>query len=200
MEKLLVTAIFPMLLVLHHVAPSEPLPIGADIPKADLQMTDVSGKTVTLNNARKQNGLLVMFSCNTCPVVIANQGRTIAIAKLAHEQNVGVILLNSNEDYRNGADSPEAMKKYADNQNYDWYYAIDKNSELADAFGAKRTPECFLFNKSGKLVYHGAIDDNPQDEANIKRQHLKEAITEMNDGKQVSVAKTRSVGCSIKRK
>jgi peroxiredoxin len=200
MEKLLMTAILPLLLSLRLTAPSEPLPIGADIPKADLQMTDVSGNTISLEDARKQNGLLVMFSCNTCPVVIANQQRTIAISKFAQEQNIGVILLNSNEDYRNGADSPEAMKKYAANQNYDWYYAIDKNSVLADAFGAKRTPECFLFDKSGKLVYHGAIDDNPQDEANSKRQHLKEAITEMNAGKPVSVAKTKSVGCSIKRK
>jgi peroxiredoxin len=200
MEKLLMTAILPLLLSLRLTAPSEPLPIGADIPKADLRMTDVSGNTISLEDARKQNGLLVMFSCNTCPVVIANQQRTIAISKFAQEQNIGVMLLNSNEDYRNGADSPEAMKKYAANQNYNWYYAIDKNSVLADAFGAKRTPECFLFNKSGKLVYHGAIDDNPQDEANSKRQHLKEAITEMNAGKPVSVAKTKSVGCSIKRK
>ena len=163
-------------------------------------MKDVTGKNITLREARKENGLLVMFSCNTCPVVIVNQQRTAAISKFATDQKIGVILLNSNEDYRDGADSPEAMKKYADNQQYQWYYAIDKNSELADAFGAKRTPECFLFDKNGKLVYHGAIDDNPQDEASSKRQHLKEAITEMNAGKPVSVAETRSVGCSIKRK
>ena len=200
MEKLLVTAILPLLLSLHIIAPPEPLPIGADIPKADLQMTDVSGKTISLGDARKQNGLLVMFSCNTCPTVIANQQRTISISKFAHDQNIGVILLNSNEDYRDGADSPEAMKKYAANQHYNWYYAIDKNSVLADAFGAKRTPECFLFDKNGKLAYHGAIDDNPQDESSRKRQHLKEAINEMNSGKPVSVSKTRSVGCSIKRK
>jgi peroxiredoxin len=200
MEKLLVTAILPLIFSLHAIAPSEPLPIGADIPKANLQMNDVSGKTISLKDARKQNGLLVMFSCNTCPVVIANQQRAAAISTFALDQKIGVILLNSNEGYRDGADSPEAMKKYADNQNYNWYYAIDKNSELADAFGAKRTPECFLFDKNGKLVYHGAIDDNPQDAANSKRQHLKEAITEMIAGKQVSVTQTRSVGCSIKRK
>ena len=200
MEKLVMTAILPLLLSLRITAPSDPLPIGADIPKATLVMNDVNGKSISLKEARRQNGLLVMFSCNTCPVVIANQQRTIAISKFAHDQNIGVILLNSNEGNRGGADSPEAMKKYADNQGYAWHYAIDKNNELADAFGAKRTPECFLFDKSGKLVYHGAIDDNPQDEASSKRQHLKEAITEMNGGKEVSVKETRSVGCSIKRK
>jgi cytochrome oxidase Cu insertion factor (SCO1/SenC/PrrC family) len=200
MEKLLMAAILPILLSLRLTAPSEPLPIGADLPKADVILHDVSGKSITLKDARKEKGLLVMFSCNTCPTVIANQQRTTAIANFAHQQDVGVILLNSNEDNRNGADSPEAMKKYADNQQYKWYYAIDKNSELADAFGANRTPECYLFDKNGKLVYHGAIDDNPQDESNIKRQHLREAITEMNAGKPVSVTNTRSIGCSIKRK
>ena len=200
MEKLLMAAILPILLSLRLTAPSEPLPIGSDLPKADVSLHDVSGKTITLKDARKENGLLVMFSCNTCPVVINNQARTVAISKFALDQQIGVILLNSNEGNRDGADSPEAMKNYADNQQYNWYYAIDKNNELADAFGAKRTPECFLFDKNGKLVYHGAIDDNPQDESNSKRQHLKEAITEMNSGKPVSVTETRSVGCSIKRK
>ena len=200
MEKLLMAAILPILLSLLLTAPSEPLPIGSDLPKADVSLHDVSGKTITLKDARKENGLLVMFSCNTCPVVINNQARTTAISKFALDQQIGVILLNSNEGNRDGADSPEAMKNYADNQQYNWYYAIDKNNELADAFGAKRTPECFLFDKNGKLVYHGAIDDNPQDESNSKRQHLKEAITEMNSGKPVSVTETRSVGCSIKRK
>lgn len=163
-------------------------------------MEDVSGKQVTLKEAEKENGLLVMFSCNTCPVVIGNQERTNAIAAFALENNVGVILLNSNEDYRNGADSPEAMKVYATKQQYNWYYAIDRNNELADAFGAKRTPECFLFDKNGKLAYHGAIDDNPQDAGSVKRHHLKEAITELTNGKKVSVQVTKSVGCSIKRK
>jgi peroxiredoxin len=200
MEKLLIAAILPLMFSLHFIPVIESLPIGSSIPKADVVMKDVTGKNITLREARKENGLLVMFSCNTCPVVIVNQQRTAAISKFATDQKIGVILLNSNEDYRDGADSPEAMKKYADNQQYQWYYAIDKNSELADAFGAKRTPECFLFDKNGKLVYHGAIDDNPQDEASSKRQHLKEAITEMNAGKPVSVAETRSVGCSIKRK
>jgi thioredoxin-related protein len=200
MEKIIAAALLPVMLLYNSFFISSPLPIGSDLPKGDVAMQDVSGKAVTLNQARKDNGLLVMFSCNTCPTVINNQGRTKAIASFALDQNIGVILLNSNEDYRRRDDSPEAMKQYAANQRYNFYYAIDKNSELADAFGAKRTPECFLFDKNGKLVYHGAIDDSPQDESSIRRQHLKEAIVEMNAGKPVTVAVTRSVGCSIKRK
>jgi hypothetical protein len=91
------------------------------------------------------------------------------------------------------------MKEYARKQSYNWYYVVDKNSEIADAFGAKRTPENYLFNKEGKLVYHGAIDDNPSDPSNVSRKHLKEAINELLNGKDITVKTSRSVGCSIKR-
>ena len=91
------------------------------------------------------------------------------------------------------------MQEYAKAQGYKWHYVVDKASEVADAFGANRTPENFLFDRDGKLVYHGAIDDNPTDAASVQRIHLKEAMTEMIAGKDVSVKTTRSVGCAIKR-
>jgi thioredoxin-related protein len=175
------------------------LPIGSDMPKSDVKMKDISGKEVSLKEAKKANGLLVMFTCNTCPYVVRNQQRTKEICQYALENNIGVVLINSNEAQRADEDSYEAMKKYADAQGYKWYYAVDKNSELADAFGANRTPESFLFNKEGKLIYHGAIDDNPSDGSSVTRKHLHEAIDEMLNGKDVSVKTSRSVGCAIKR-
>lgn len=177
----------------------DPIEIGSPVPKADHKITDVNGKETSLKASTKENGLLVMFSCNTCPVVINHQARTKAICEYAASKNMGVVLLNANEGSRDGAESVEEMKAYAKDQNYTFTYAVDKNSELADAFGAVRTPECYLFDKSGKLVYHGAIDDNPNDEGNVKRQHLREAINESVGGKDVSVKKSRSVGCGIKR-
>jgi thioredoxin-related protein len=175
------------------------LPIGAPLPKADEKLKDITGKEITLKSAIKENGLLVMFSCNTCPVVIKNQGRAKEICQYSLSKNVGVVVLNSNEANRSGDESLDAMKDYAKAQAYNWYYAVDKNNVLADAFGANRTPECFLFDKNGKLVYHGAIDDNPTDESSVNRHHLKEAINELVNGKDVSVKKTKSVGCNIKR-
>ena len=177
----------------------DPLPIGSNMPKADLKMQDISGKEVAMQDAKKENGVLVMFSCNTCPYVVKNQQRTLAISKYATENKVGVIILNSNEALRTDDDSYTAMQSYAKAQGYKWNYVVDKNNMVADAFGANRTPECFLFNKDLKLVYHGAIDDSPSDESAIKRIHLKEAITEMATGKEVTVKESRSVGCSIKR-
>lgn len=178
---------------------SDSLPIGADIPKADVKMKDISGKEIALSDAMGKKGLLVMFSCNTCPYVIKNQQRTVDACSYAKDKGLGVIILNSNEAYRDDDDSYEAMQKYAADQKYNWFYTVDKNHQIADAFGATRTPETFLFNDKGKLVYHGAIDDNPADASNVKRQHLKLAIDELLDGKEISTKESRSVGCSIKR-
>ena len=176
------------------------LPIGASIPKADLKLKDISGKEISLKDAKKKNGLLVMFSCNTCPWVIKNQSRTIEIANYALSKEIGVILLNSNEGQRDDADSYSEMKEYATAQGYKWYYAVDANNVLADEFGANRTPEVFLFNSEGKHVYHGAIDDNPGDESSVSRRHLKIAIDEMAGGKEVTQKESRSMGCQIKRR
>ena len=176
------------------------LAIGAKVPMSEIKMKDISGQEVSLKQAFKENGLLVMFSCNTCPAVKANQDRTREISKYALEKNVGVILLNSNEGQRGDEDSFEEMKDYAKDQGYNWSYVVDQKSVLADAFGANRTPECFLFNKQESLVYHGAIDDNPQDQENVKRAHLKEAINEMLNGKELTVKTSKSVGCGIKIK
>jgi redoxin len=187
-----------MVLLSFHPITRE-LPIGSAIPNADIKMKDISGKEISFRDARKENGLLVMFTCNTCPVVIKNQERTNEICKLALEKNIGVILLNANEASREDGDSFKDMQDYATEQGYKWNYVLDKNSLMADAFGAQRTPECFLFNKNLTLIYHGAIDDNPGNPVGVSRRHLSEAVTEMLSGKDISVKTTRSVGCGIKR-
>ena len=175
------------------------LPIGSGLPKAEIQVKDVSGKEISLGQAKGANGLLVMFTCNTCPYVVRNQQRTKEICGYAADRKIGVMLLNANEGDRNGGNSFEEMRAYAKAQSYAWYYALDEKSMLADAFGASRTPECYLFDKNGVLVYHGAIDDSPGDPQQVKRHHLQAAIDETLAGKAVSVKETRSVGCSINR-
>jgi hypothetical protein len=178
---------------------SEPLPIGSPMPNPNLKMKDIMGKEVSFNDVMNKNGLLVMFSCNTCPVVKKYQSRTNEVCKYAQSKNIGVILLNSNEAYRNDGDSYDDMKDYAHRQSYQWFYVLDNNSAMANAFGATRTPECFLFNAGGKLVYHGAIDDNANGGSDVTRKHLMIAFDELLSGKDIAVKNTRSVGCSIKR-
>jgi peroxiredoxin len=199
MKKILFAAFPAILLFSGLFIPADPLPIGAALPHPEVKMKDISGKEVSFSDARKKNGLLVMFSCNTCPYVIKNQSRTKEACQFASANDIGVVLLNANEAQRSGDDSYEEMKAYAAEQGYNWYYLIDKNSAMADAFGANRTPECFLFDKEGKLVYHGAIDDNASDASAVSRKHLIAAMTEMKADMEVSVKKSRSVGCTIKR-
>lgn len=199
MKKLTILALTGAIALLSF-APAGVLQIGTAMPKAEVKMKDISGNEVSLKDAAGANGTLVMFSCNTCPYVIKNQDRTKNILSYATKQNVGVAILNSNEGFRSKEDSYVAMKTYAQNQGYKWYYTIDKNHEIADAFGATRTPEIFLFDKSGILVYRGAIDDSPADASSVKREHLKTAIDEMTAGKEVTVKTSRSLGCAIKRK
>ncbi len=199
MKKLLFAAL-PLLAVAGIMTRTiEPLPLGSPIPQPESKMKDISGKEVSLNDAKTDKGLLVMFSCNTCPYVIKNQSRAYEVCKYAGGNGIGVAVLNSNEAKRGDDDSYEEMKAYAKDQGYHWYYLVDNNSALADAFGANRTPECFLFDASGKLVYHGAIDDNPSDASAVSRKHLMVAIDEMKAGKEVTVKESRSVGCNIKR-
>lgn len=175
------------------------LPVGSSLPLVNHALQDISGKQVTAGAAMGRNGLLVMFSCNTCPYVIRNQERTKQLARLAKENGLGVLLLNSNEGGRQDGDSFEDMKSYATRQGYDFYYALDAGSRLADAYGASRTPEVFLFDPAGHLRYKGAIDDNPSDAANVRRRHAQEAINEMVAGREIAVKESRSVGCGIKR-
>lgn len=180
--------------------PEASLPIGSPLPNAELKMKNIDGKEVSFNDAMNKNGLLVMFSCNTCPVVKGYQPRTNEICKYAISKKIGVILLNSNEGFRNSGDSYDDMKEYGQQNNYTWNYVVDKNSVMANIFGANRTPECFLFNSKGILVYHGAIDNNANSPDEVTRKHLAIAIDEMTEGKEVSLTETRSVGCSIRRK
>jgi peroxiredoxin len=175
------------------------LAVGSSIPKADVKMKSVNGKQYAIKDMMGKNGVLVMFSCNTCPYVKKYQRRTLEAIKEANQKGVGVIIINSNEDERDDDDSYTAMQKYARGQNYNVPYVVDVNSAVANAFGATSTPETFLFNANGRLVYHGAIDDN-QDASQAKRKYLSTAINETISGKDVSINNTRSVGCSIKRK
>lgn len=197
MKKILFAALPLVAMATVMLFPADPLAIGSALPKADVKMKDISGKDVSFNDAKKKNGLLVMFSCNTCPVVHQYESRTVSAASDAINAEVGVILLNSNEAQRTKGDGLDDMKEYAQKLGYNFSYVVDDKSVMADAFGANRTPECFLFDKDGKLVYHGAIDDNA--EGDVTKTYLATAIKHLKAGKKIDPDNTKSVGCTIKR-
>jgi hypothetical protein len=101
MKKILLAAVPLALLAMLAFKPTiEPLPLGAAIPNADAKMKAVSGNEVSLAEAKTNKGLLVMFSCNTCPYVVKNQSRTYEACKYASGSGLGVAILNSNEASR----------------------------------------------------------------------------------------------------
>lgn len=174
---------------------------GDLMPKIGAKMQNATtGKQMAYHEAMGANGLLVMFSCNTCPFVIKNQPTTTETLNYAASKKVGVVVINSNEARRDGDDALPAMKEYAAKQGYKAPYLVDENSKLADAFGANHTPEIFLFDKTGKLVYKGAMNDNPGNPGEAKEVYINNAIDAMIGGKPVTPAETKSIGCSIKRK
>lgn len=173
--------------------------VGSTAPMLDVVMKDVSGKELSIKQSAAKNGVLIMFSCNTCPYVIKNQQRTKEIAAYAKAHGLGVVIINSNEAQRADADSYSAMQAYAKQQGYDVPYVVDKDSKVADAYGATRTPEVFLVNNAGKIVYKGAIDDSPADASVVKQEFLKQAIDDVVSGKAIAIKESKSVGCSIKR-
>lgn len=178
---------------------STSLAIGSAIPGENEPFRDTKGQTATLAQAKTSKGLLVMFSCNTCPFVIKAQKRTDEAMRIATSKGIGMVIFNSNEAQRADADSEPAMIRYSDEQNYVVPYVKDDMSAMANRFGATRTPEVFLFDGKGKLVYKGALEDNPADPHSSTKLYLRDALTALADGKPIPVSETKSIGCSIKR-
>jgi hypothetical protein len=176
------------------------LAIGDKPVLPEVKMDDVSGAKISLADVKKENGLLVMFSCNTCPFVLQWEDRFPDLKAWADKNKVGMVVLNSNHTKRDGEDSFEAMKKHAKEKGYNFYYAVDDQSLIANSFGGQTTPHAFLFNSKMELVYKGAIDDSYKSAKDVKQPYLKDAIASIASGKEVAVAETKPVGCSIKRK
>ena len=174
------------------------LDLGSILPLGDIKMADISGKDISLNDAKGENGLLVIFSCNTCPWVIAWEDRYVELADTYKDKGVGIVAINSNETKFENVDSMEEMQEHAQENGYNFYYTMDKKSNLAGAFGATRTPHIYLFDKKDKLVYRGAIDDNARKPDKVENTYLADAIDNMLAGSAIDPAATKALGCAIK--
>jgi len=177
----------------------ETLEIKAEMPFMEDELRSVNGQSYSLKNLTEKNGIIVLFTCNTCPFVVKWEDRYKIIEDLAKSNYLGFAYINSNYKKRDGDDSFEQMKTHAQEMNYRFPYLIDDKSKIANAFGAKTTPHIFLFNSNYQLVYKGAIDDNYEDINKVKEFYLKDAINQLVKGKKIKVSETKPVGCSIKR-
>src|SRR5882724_6652630 len=173
------------------------LSIGDKAPSTSVKMKNVDGRDISIADVAGKEGTLVIFSCNHCPFVKAWQDRIASIGNAAKGKGVGVIAINSNDPAAYAEDSFNEMQKRAQQLGFTFPYVVDATSDVARAFGATRTPEAFLFDKDGKLVYHGAIDDSKEADQVAKR-FLQEAVDELAAGKDIPVKETKFVGCGIK--
>ena len=173
--------------------------INSEMPNMDDKLQAVNGYSYSLESISEKNGLIVIFTSNTCPFVIKWEDRYTIVEELAKKNNIGVAYINSNYKKRDGDDSFKKMKEHAKKYNYIAPYLLDTESKLANSFGAKTTPHVFMFNNELQLIYKGAIDDNYEDINKVEKFYLKDAIEQLSNGKKIKVSETNPVGCSIKR-
>lgn len=199
---LLVTVVLvgslPALATAQNGAAPSALQLGAAAPMREIAMQNVDGKPLTIAKAAGKKGTLVFFICNHCPYVKAWQPRIAEIGNAAMKQGIGVIAINSNDPDAYPEDAFAEMGPRAKSVGYQFPYVVDATSGVARAFGASRTPEAFLFDAKGKLVYHGAIDDNAQHADQVTQRWLTDAVTAVTSSKPVKTAESKALGCGIK--
>ena len=160
---------------------------------------EIGGQLLTLEQSVMKNGLVLVFECNHCPYVVASVDRMNRMSEYCKSKQIGFVGINSNDASVYANDSYEHMVKRAKN-GMPYAYLYDESQEIAHAYGAKRTPEFFLFDSKNTLVYRGRMDDSPRDPNQASTSELKDAIDAMLDGHSPAISETESIGCSVKWK
>lgn len=190
------TYILTTLLAVGLISTTSALQIGDQIVDTDVQMKNVDGTPQTLSSLKGKKGTLVIFSCNKCPFVDAWQKVMVDIGNSYPTKGISVVFINSNDPTVKG-DTLENMNAKSKKEGYQFPYLQDSTSNVARNFGAKKTPDVFLFDAEGKLVYQGAVGDGGR-MADLNAIWLKDALDELLEGKEISRKQTKAVGCSIK--
>ena len=184
--------------VLFFNVQAKELSIGNEILGVDYTLKNIDGNDTSLDKLKKSNGILVVFSCNTCPWVIRWQDRYNLLSAFSRKNDIGFVAVNSNARLHESVDSMDEMIYHATTNEYGFPYVLDKDAKLAKAFGAMKTPHVYLFNSDNKLVYTGAIDDNAKSAKKVKNNYLMDAIRALGSNKEIKISETKALGCSIK--
>jgi len=172
------------------------LQIGGQAPDFHLKATD--GKQYSLNNFSDTRILVVFFTCNHCPYVLGSDELTRKTVEQFKPHGVSFVAINSNSPNTYEEDSYENMILRMNENHFPWIYLHDETQEVALAYGALKTPHFFVFNEERRLVYTGRAVDQPRDVSKITVNDLERALSELIDGKSVSVPVTNPIGCTIK--
>lgn len=170
--------------------------LGSKLPKFDLR--SVAGKMVGDSYLREGDLAMVVFSCNHCPYVKGSEEQLIAIVRRFEGQGLRTVVINSNDATKYPEDDFAHMQAKAKEMDLPYPYLHDESQEVARAFDAACTPEVYLFDAAGTLIFHGTVNDSPQDKSRAKRDYLTHAIEQAFAGQSVDPAFVHPIGCSIK--
>ena len=172
------------------------LSIGDRAPDFMLAATD--GNVYSLRDFNDARILVIFFTCNHCPYVIGSDEVTRGTAEKFADAGVRFVAINSNSPNTYEEDSFENMVKRMGDNKFPWAYLYDATQQIAEKYGALRTPHFYVFDENRKLVYTGRGVDNPKDTSQMNVNDLDNALTEITSGKKVSLAVTNPIGCNVK--
>lgn len=172
------------------------LSIGDSAPDFKLEATD--GKTYTLKDFKDVPVLVIFFTCNHCPYVTGSDEVTRQTAEKYINHGVKFVGINSNSARTVPADSFEQMKKRMQEKKFPWLYLYDPSQQIAQKYGALRTPHFYIFDKNRQLIYTGRGVDSPRDVSKMTINHLEIVLDEHLAGKKISTPLTNPIGCNVK--
>jgi peroxiredoxin len=167
--------------------------VGAPAPPFTL--TTVDGKTFSLlDAARSHKAVVVMFIATKCPYSNAYNDRMRDMAAAYEKQGILFAGINSNS-----TEPAEEVIAHAKKHGFAFPLMKDPDNKVADLYEARHTPEIFVVDPEGKLRYHGRIDENYEQPANVTSPDLKNALDALIAGRPIAKTETKAFGCSIKR-
>ncbi len=168
------------------------LKIGEEVPSFTLKNYD--GKVYGLDKILKENKLTaLMFISTQCPVSNAYNERMVQLHESFARKGVSFVGINSNKE-----ETPEEIASHCKDHGFKFMVLKDEQNKVADEYGAQVTPEIFVVNQKGTLLYHGRIDDN-RTISKVESRDLAEALNALLAGKQPERSETKAFGCTIKR-
>jgi peroxiredoxin len=165
--------------------------IGAVIP--DFTLPDTDGKEHSLASLKGSKGTVLIFIATQCPISNAYNGRMQKLVEDYKAKGFNVVGINSNS-----TEPAAEVKSHAAEKGLTFPILKDPNNKIADHFSAQATPEAYLLDASGKLVYRGRID-NARFGYVITANELRDAMEATLAGKPVEKAEAKAFGCSITR-
>lgn len=162
------------------------------------RLKNVDGKTISTDDFSSAEALAVIFWCNHCPYVRAWEDRVVELQREYAGRGAQFLLVNGNDPRKYPGDSFEEMQVRARDKGYPFPYLVDETQEVARQYGAERTPEIFLFDRTGTLRYHGAPDDNFEDPRAVVQRYFRDAIEAVLAGTAPATSETPPRGCTIK--